>query len=86
VVRLLPPSESETSALSALLAGGDAWSTSALSAALGKSQRSVQRALLELEAAGRVRALGQGRSRRWLAPESTGITTAMLLVARGALG
>ena len=86
VVRLLPPSESETSSLSALLAGGEAWSSSALAAALGKSQRSVQRALLELEAAGRVRALGRGRSRRWLAPESTGITTAMLLVARGALG
>lgn len=86
VVRLLPPSESETSALAALLAGGESWSSSALSAALGKSQRSVQRALLELSAAGRVRALGRGRARRWLAPESTGITTAMLLVARGALG
>ncbi len=86
VVRLLPPSESETSALSALLARGEPWSSSALSAALGKSQRSVQRALLELQAAGRVRALGKGRAQRWLAPESTGITTAMLLVARGALG
>lgn len=86
VVRLLPPSESETSALSALLARGEPWSSSALAAALGKSQRSVQRALLELQAAGRVRALGKGRAQRWLAPESTGITTAMLLVARGALG
>ena len=86
VVRLLPPSDSETSALSALLARGEPWSSSALAAALGKSQRSVQRALLELQAAGRVRAIGKGRAQRWLAPESTGITTAMLLVARGALG
>jgi hypothetical protein len=44
----------------------------------------VQRALTELEAAGRVRAVGQTRSRRWLAPPLigfAGFTTILLLPA-----
>jgi hypothetical protein len=52
LVRLLPVDDAEGSALWALLQGGEAWATSALAAALGKSQRAVQRALAELEAAG----------------------------------
>ncbi len=67
--------------LLALLADGAAWSTSALALALGASQRSVQRELAELEAAGRVRAIGQTRARRWLAPPLTGFTTILLLPA-----
>jgi hypothetical protein len=39
----------------------------------------VQRALAELEAEGRVRAVGQARSRRWLAPPLAGFTTILLL-------
>ena len=46
---LLPAAPGETSALLALLGGGEAWSTSALALALGKSQRTVQRALGALE-------------------------------------
>ncbi|NCT85646.1 MAG: helix-turn-helix domain-containing protein, partial [Comamonadaceae bacterium] len=67
--------------LLALLADGAAWSTSALALALGSSQRQVQRELAELEAQGRVRAVGRTRARRWLAPPLTGFTTILLLPA-----
>jgi DNA-binding transcriptional MocR family regulator len=67
--------------LVALLADGAAWSTSALALALGASQRTVQRALVELEAAGRVRSIGQARARRWLSPPLAGFTTILLLPA-----
>lgn len=81
VTVLVPPIESESASLQALLADGAAWSTSALALALGASQRTVQRALAELEAAGQVRAIGQGRARRWLAPPMSGIATILLLPA-----
>ncbi|WP_431101623.1 helix-turn-helix domain-containing protein [Roseateles noduli] len=80
-VVLVPPIEGELASLQALLADGAPWSTSALALALGASQRTVQRALAELEAAGRVRALGQARAKRWLAPPMTGIATILLLPA-----
>ena len=81
VVVLLPPTDGEPSQLLALLADGVAWSTSALALALGDSQRTVQRALAELEAAGRVRSLGRARAQRWLAPPLAGCTTLLLLPA-----
>lgn len=86
VVVLAPPIDGDQGELVALLADGAAWSTSALALALGTSQRSVQRALAELEAAGRVRASGQARARRWLAPPLTGFTTILLLPAALPLG
>ena len=67
--------------LLALLSDGAAWSTSALALALGASQRTVQRALAELEAAGRVRSIGRARARRWLSPPLAGFTTILLLPA-----
>ena len=66
VMVLAPPIESPDAAVLALMADGEAWSTSALALALDSSQRTVQRALGDLEAAGKVRALGHGRARRWL--------------------
>jgi hypothetical protein len=81
LVVLAPPIEGEQASLVALLADGAAWSTSALALALGASQRTVQRALAELEAQGRVRSIGQARSRRWLAPPLAGFTTILLLPA-----
>lgn len=81
VVVLAPPIAGGQASLLALLADGAAWSTSALALALGDSQRTVQRALVELEAAGRVRAIGQTRARRWLAPPLAGFTTILLLPA-----
>ncbi|BDG01530.1 helix-turn-helix domain-containing protein [Anaeromyxobacter oryzae] len=81
-VRLLaPPIESPDASVLALLADGEAWSTSALALALGSSQRTVQRALVALEEAGQVRALGRGRSRRWLSAPVAGFATALLLPA-----
>ena len=79
VVVLAPPAEERHAALLALLADGEAWSSSALALALGAGQRTVQRALDELSAAGKVQALGRGRSRRWVAPPGPGFTTPLLL-------
>ena len=78
-VVLAPPIDGDQASLVALLSDGAAWSTSALALALGASQRTVQRALAELEAEGRVRAIGQARARRWLAPPLAGFTTILLL-------
>lgn len=85
-VVLLPPAEGEASAILALLRGGEAWATSALAAAVGKSQRAIQRALAELEGDGRVRAIGAGRARRWVAVSSSGYATTLLLVAPSTIG
>lgn len=79
IVVLLPPIEGAQASVSALLADGQAWSTSALALALGISQRQVQRALLALEPAGEVRAVGRARSQRWLAATLSGFTTNLLL-------
>lgn len=81
VAVLVPPMDGDAAALVALLADGAAWSTSALALALGASQRTVQRALAGLQATGRVRAAGQGRARRWLAPPLAGFTAILLLPA-----
>lgn len=86
VAVLLPPMDGEASALLSLLRSGEAWATSSLAAAVGKSQRAVQRALSELEANGKVRASGQGRARRWVAAPGPGLATTLLLVAPGTLG
>ena len=81
VVVLAPPIDGEQGALVALLSDGAPWSTSALALALGASQRTVQRALAELEGEGRVRSIGRARARRWLAPPLAGFTTILLLPA-----
>jgi hypothetical protein len=81
VVVLVPPIDGDQASLLALLADGAAWSTSALALALGASQRTVQRALVELEAVGRVRSIGRARAQRWLSPPLAGFTTILLLPA-----
>lgn len=83
---LLPPADGEASAVLALLRGGEAWATSGLARAIGKSQRAVQRALSALERDGKVRSIGSGRARRWVGAPSLGFTTTLLLLAPGALG
>jgi tetratricopeptide (TPR) repeat protein len=79
VVVLAPPIDGPAGAIVALLEGGESWSTSALASALGSSQRTVQRALRQLEDAAAVRAVGRGRARRWLAPALGGFATTLLL-------
>jgi hypothetical protein len=86
VCLLAPPAAGEASALLALLHGGEAWSTSGLATALGKSQRTVQRALIGLVDKGTVLAIGKGRAQRWIAKPNTSFATTLLLVARDALG
>ena len=79
VLLLAPPIESADAAILALMADGEAWSTSALALALGLSQRTVQRLLVDLETSGKVRALGHGRVRRWLAAPISEFATMLLL-------
>jgi len=79
VAVLAPPIDGEQASLLALLADGEAWSTPALALALGTSQRTVQRALAGLEAAGKARTIGRTRARRWLAAPLAGFTTTLLL-------
>ena len=79
VVVLVPPIDGDQASLLALLGDGAAWSTSALALAVGASQRTVQRALIELESAAKVRSIGRGRSQRWLSPPLAGFTTILLL-------
>jgi len=73
------PVEEQHAAVLAILADGECWSSSALALALGVSQRTVQRALDSLVAAGKVQSFGRGRARRWLTPPAAGFTTSLLL-------
>jgi hypothetical protein len=68
-------------AVLAFLADGEAWSSSSLALALGTSQRTAQRALDTLAAAGKVQSLGRGRARRWMTPPVPGFATTLLLPA-----
>jgi tetratricopeptide (TPR) repeat protein len=79
VVVLAPPVEEPHATMLALLADGQSWSSSALALALGSSARTVQRALEELAATGKVQSFGRGRSRRWMTPPVPGFPTALLL-------
>lgn len=79
VVVLARPFEEPHTAVLALLADGESWSSSALALALGASQRSVQRALDALARAGKIQALGEGRARRWITQPVVGFTTTLLL-------
>ena len=81
VVVLARPVEEEHAAVLAFLADGEAWSSSALSLALGTGQRTVQRALDRLSADGKVQAFGRGRARRWMTPPLPGFATTLLLPA-----
>jgi hypothetical protein len=73
--------EEEHAGVLAFLADGESWSSSALAIALNTSQRSVQRALDELAASGKVQSVGQARARRWITPPIGGFTTTLLLPA-----
>jgi DNA-binding transcriptional ArsR family regulator len=81
VVVLARPVEDENGAVLAFLADGESWSSSALAIALGTSQRTVQRALDSLAAAGKVQSFGRARARRWITPPIPGFTTTLLLPA-----
>ncbi len=81
VVVLARPIEEEHAAVLAFLADGESWSSSALALPLGTSQRTVQRALESLAAAGKVQSFGRGRARRWMTPPMPGFTTTLLLPA-----
>lgn len=86
VAVLAPPVEDEHDEVLALLADGEAWSSSALALALDVSPRTVQRALDTLAEKGKAEWFGQGRARRWIATSVPGFPTSLLLPAIGVVG
>jgi hypothetical protein len=81
VAVLAQPLEEPHADVLALLADGEAWSSSSLALALGTSQRNMQRALETLAGAGKVQSFGKARARRWLTPPVPGFPTSLLLPA-----
>jgi hypothetical protein len=81
VVVLAPLVEDEHAAVLALLADGEAWSSSALALALAVSPRTGQRSLERLAEADKVQSFGRGRARRWMMPPVPGFPTTLLLPA-----
>lgn len=81
VAVLAQPLEEAHSDVLALLADGEAWSSSALALALGTSQRNMQRALEALAEARKIQSFGKARARRWLTPPVPGFPTTLLLPA-----
>ena len=79
VAVLAPPRDEPHADVLALFADGEAWSSSALAIALGTSPRTVQRALEQLAAAGKVQPVGRGRTQRWLTPTPGAFSTFLLL-------
>lgn len=81
VAVLAPPVEGDHAEVLALLADGEAWSSSALALALGVSPRTVQRALEGLAEAGKVESFGRSRACRWMASNVPGFPASLLLPA-----
>jgi hypothetical protein len=81
VLVLAPLVDEPHAAVLALLHDGESWSSSALALALATSQRSVQRSLDALAAAGKAQSVGRGRSRRWMTPPVGRFATALVLPA-----
>jgi hypothetical protein len=81
VAVLAPPVEAEHADVLALLADGEAWSSSALALALDVSPRTIQRALEALAEDGKVESFGRGRACRWIMPNVPGFPTSLLLPA-----
>ena len=79
VAVLVRPVDDDHAPVLALLEDGEAWSSSALALALGTSQRTVQRSLEALAAAGKIQGYGQGRARRWSMLPLPGFATNLLL-------
>ena len=81
VAVLAPPVEGDHAEVLALLADGEAWSSSALALALDVSPRTVQRALEVMAEDDRVKSFGRGRACRWMVPNVPGFPTSLLLPA-----
>ena len=79
VVVLAPPADEAHADVLALLADGEAWSSSALAIALGTSARTVQRALDTLAAGNKVQSFGRARAQRWMTPPVPAFPTTLLL-------
>ncbi|USA38704.1 helix-turn-helix domain-containing protein [Pelagerythrobacter marinus] len=85
-VVLAPLREHRHGDVLALLADGEAWSSSALALALGVSARTVQRALERLAHDGEAEPFGRGRGRRWVIRKAPGFPTGLLLPGSLGLG
>jgi hypothetical protein len=76
---LAQPVDEKHAAVLALLADGEWWSSSGLALASGTGQRTMQRALDALAAAGKAQSIGHGRARRWMTAPVPGFATTLLL-------
>ena len=76
---LTSPLDSQNAAVMALLADGEAWSSSALALALGTGIRTVQRALTQLQEQQQVQSIGRGRAQRWTMLTVPGFPRTLLL-------
>ena len=83
---LAPPIEGDHAEVVALLADGEAWSSSALALALDVSARTVQRALETLAEQRKAHSFGRGRARRWMLPNLPGFPTSLHFPAEPANG
>jgi hypothetical protein len=81
VTALAPPVEGDHAEVLALLADGEAWSSSALALALDVSPRTAQRALEALAEDGKIESFGRGRACRWMVSNVPGFPTSLLLLA-----
>ncbi|MFG6083363.1 hypothetical protein ACEUZ9_004622 [Paracoccus litorisediminis] len=79
VMVLAPATEAGHDDLMALLSDGEAWSSTALSLAMGVSARTVQRALDELRRTGWAERFGRGRNQRWIMSNVPTFPTNLLL-------
>lgn len=79
VMVLARPVEEKHATVLAFLSDGEPWSSSALALALGRSARTVQRALDELARSNKVQSFGHGRARRWMTPPVPDFPTTLLL-------
>jgi len=79
VAMLAPPVEGDHAEVLALLADGEAWSSSALALALGIGPRTAQRVLAALSRTGKVESFGRGRACRWMMQNVPGFPTNLLL-------
>ncbi|MDE2603327.1 MAG: helix-turn-helix domain-containing protein [Bradyrhizobium sp.] len=79
VIVLAPLADEPHAEVLALLADGESWSSAALAIALDTSARTVQRALHQLAAKGKVQSFGRGRAQRWVTPPVPAFPTILLL-------
>ncbi len=81
VVVLAPPTDEAHATVLALLADGEAWSSSALALGARRASAPCSARSTILRRTARYAPVGRGRARRWMAPPVPGFPTTLLLPA-----